>query len=309
MEFLMGKMMLLQYLSPVLALVCAPFLLGIINRTKAVFAGRKGQPLLQTYFDIAKLLRKGAVYSTTTSWLFRAGPIVSLAAVVVACFIIPIGKCGAPISFTGDIVLFMYLLGIARFFVVLAALDTGSPFEGMGASREVFFSVLAEPVFLLCILALAHTHDLRFFSILGGMSPYAIVPALLAGISLFVVMLAENARIPIDDPTTHLELTMIHEVMVLDHGGPDFALITYGSALKLWLFGLVVVRAILPFHPASMLLDCSITLCTMAVCAVIVGIVESVTARLRLLRVPQLLIGAAALAALALFAGEGGLFL
>jgi formate hydrogenlyase subunit 4 len=298
-------------LSTLLALVGAPLMMGSIAKTKAFFAGRKGPPVFQIYYDIWKLLKKGAVYSTTSSWVFKAGPIVSLAALITAACIVPFGKLGAPLSFTGDLILFVYLLGIVRFFMVIAALDTGSAFEGMGSSREVFFSALVEPVLLICILSLSRTtHGFSFFEMFGGTPAtpvFPLVPAILAGVSLFVVLLAENARIPFDDPATHLELTMIHEVMVLDHSGPDFAFITYGAALKLWLFCLVVVRTLIPVHPSSLLLDTVVTIGGMFLLSMLIGIVESVMARLKLLRIPQLLIGAAALAVLALLSSERGL--
>jgi formate hydrogenlyase subunit 4 len=295
-------------LSPLCACVCAPFLFGVIGKTRAFFAGRKGPPLLQAYYDIAKLLRKGAVYSTTASWIFRAGPLVSLAALLTAACIVPLGSLGAPLSFTGDILLFIYLLGIVRFLTVIAALDTGSAFEGMGSSREVFFSALAEPAFLLCLLALSRQADVFSFNAIFAVAPpFTIVPAIMAGVGLFVILLAENARIPVDDPATHLELTMIHEVMVLDHSGPDFAFITYGASIKLWLTGLVVVRTLLPCHSPVPAIDATCTLAAMLALAVLVGIVESIMARLRLLKVPQLLVGAGAIAILALFLGEGAL--
>ena len=264
--------------------------------------------IFQLYYDIIKLFHKGAVYSTTTSWVFKAGPIVSTAALLTAACCVPFGMLGAPISFTGDILLFIYLLGVVRFFTVIAALDTGSSFEGMGSSREVFFSALAEPVFLICLLSLCRTtHGFRLFEIFGGTPTFPLVPAILAGVSLFVVLLAENARIPVDDPATHLELTMIHEVMVLDHSGPDFAFINYGSALKLWLTGLVVVRMLMPVHSSNLFSDILCTVAGMIILSTIIGIVESIMARLRLLRIPQLLVGAAALAVLALLSGKGGL--
>jgi formate hydrogenlyase subunit 4 len=298
-------------LAPVLALIGAPFLLGSITKTKAYFAGRKGPSVFQLYYDIGKLLRKGAVYSTTTSWIFKSGPVVSIAALLTATCLVPFGMMGAPLSFNGDLLLFIYLLGVVRFFTVIAALDTGSAFEGMGASREVFFSALAEPAFLICLLSLSKpTHGLRLYEVFGGTTPvaaFSLVTAILAGASLFVILLAENARIPVDDPTTHLELTMIHEVMVLDHSGPDFAFINYGAAIKLWLTSLLVVRTLIPVHFASLPADIACTLAGMAVISILIGIVESVMARLRLLRVPQLLVGAAALAVLALLFGEGGL--
>ncbi|MBI3724614.1 NADH-quinone oxidoreductase subunit H [bacterium] len=295
-------------IPPILALVLAPFLLAIVNRTKAAFAGRRGQPWLQQYYDLAKLLRKGAVYSRTTTWVFRAGPIVSLAAVLVATAIVPLGGARAPLSFEGDIVLLAYLLGVVRFFTVLAALDTGSPFEGMGASREVQFSALAEPALLLGLAALARlTGKLSLSEIVATISGdpratwFAEGPALVfVVVALAIVFLAENARIPVDDPNTHLELTMIHEVMVLDHGGVDLAFIEYGAALKLWVLGSIVVGLVLPVRTGAVLVDALVTVLGLGALAVATGAVESSMARLRLLRVPQLLVGAGAFSALAL---------
>jgi len=285
---------MMAFVHLLLALVLAPLLLGVINRAKALFAGRNGQPLLQLYYDLAKLLRKGAVYSRTTSGVFRAGPIAGLAAVVAALAIVPFAGTGAPVSFAGDLVLFAYLFGLMRFFTVIAALDTGSAFEGMGASREVQFAALAEPVLFLALAALARqAGSLSLTGILGAVTPAGPAWALVA-VALLVVLLAENARIPVDDPNTHLELTMIHEVMVLDHGGPDFAFILYGAALKLWVLGALLVGVVLPGE------NILLSLVAMLALAVAVGVIESTMARLRLLRVPQLLVGAGALAALAL---------
>lgn len=296
----------LTLLSPLAALLFAPLLIGIINRMKAVFAGRRGQPLMQPYFTIEKLLRKSAVYSATTTWLFRAGPIVTLASLVAAGFLLPLGKIGSPLSFTGDALLFIYLLALGRFFTVIAALDTGSAFEGMGASREVFFSALAEPVLLIAVFALCkQAHCFSLAGVSGASSGFSLVPSLLIGSALFLVLLAENARIPVDDPDTHLELTMIHEVMVLDHSGPDFAFILYGTAIKLWLFSLIVVRTLLPFHIASTPVDALVTLFGAAMIAAVVGTIESIMARLRLTRVPLLMSSAFALVALALFFESG----
>ncbi len=292
-------------IHPLLALLLAPLLLGIINRTKALFAGRTGQPLLQAYFDLAKLLRKGAVYSETTTWVFRAGPIVGVAAPVVAIALIPFGGIPALLNFPGDLILFAYLFGLMRFMTVAAALDTGSAFEGMGASREVQFSALAEPALLLGLAALARlTGDLSLSGILGSLTPQDwahAAPALaLVTAGLLVVYLAENSRIPVDDPNTHLELTMIHEVMVLDHGGPDFGLILYGASLKLWALGAILTGVVLPFHDERLWPGIVIALGGMFGLAVFVGVVESSMARLRLLRVPQLLVAAMVLSALAL---------
>ena len=290
---------------PLLALVFAPLLFGIINRTKACVAGRTGQPLLQLYYDLWKLLHKGAVYSRTTTWVFRAGPLVSLSAVLVALTLLPFGGTPALLAFPGDFVLFAYLLALLRFFTVIAALDTGSSFEGMGASREVTFSALAEPALFLGLAALARqtgTFSLSamFESVTIESWSQAGPAFVLLAAAFLVVFLTENARIPVDDPTTHLELTMIHEVMVLDHSGPDFAFILYSSALKLWLLGTLVVSILVPVHQSAPWLNTAAALAGMVGLAVITGLIESAMARLRLLQVPQLLVGASVLSILAL---------
>ena len=280
-------------------------MLGIIHRTKAVAAGRRGQPLLQTYYDLAKLLRKGAVYSRTTTWVFVAGPVIGLAAVVGALVVVPLGGVPALLAFPGDLVLLAYLLGLARFFTVLAALDTGSAFEGMGASREVLFSALAEPALILGLATVAiQSHSLSLSGLYAAVDFATFLragPALmLVAAALLVVFLTENARIPIDDPNTHLELTMIHEVMVLDHGGPDFALIQYAASLKLWALGSLLVGLVVPVRTGSWWLDLPLGWAGMALLAVVTGVIESSTARLRLVRVPQFLITASVLSILAL---------
>lgn len=284
--------------------VLAPLLAGIVNRTKAFFAGRHGQPLLQPYWDLFTLLRKGAAYSRTTTWVFRAGPVVGLAAGIGALALVPMGALPAVLRFQGDLVLFAYLLGLLRFTTVIAALDTGSSFEGMGASREVLFAALAEPALLLGLAAIClETRSASLSGMLAGITTVTWSdqgPALaLVAVALGIVLVAEAARIPVDDPTTHLELTMIHEVMVLDHGGPDLAFILYGSALKLWTLGSLLVGLAVPVRSGHTWLDACAFVGGMAILAVSLGIVESSMARLRLVRIPKLLVGATALALLA----------
>jgi formate hydrogenlyase subunit 4 len=286
-----------------LALTLSPLLLGVINRTKAIFAGRSGQPLLQLYYDLAKLLKKGAVYSRTTTWVFRAGPVIGLASVLAACALLPLGGRPSLLSFPGDFLVLAYLLGLARFFTILAAMDTGSSFEGMGASREAAFSALAEPALLLSMVAMAlRSGRLSLSDMLAsplGWGHFA--PALwLVSAAVFIVFLAENARVPVDDPSTHLELTMIHEVMVLDHSGPDLAYILYGAALKLWVLGALWVGIVIPFGGTQPLIGTALALVAMLGLAVFIGVVESMMARLRLSRIPPLLIGAGVCALLAL---------
>ncbi|MFH1063398.1 MAG: NADH-quinone oxidoreductase subunit H [Candidatus Omnitrophota bacterium] len=297
--------MYLKIVQFILILILSPFLFGVINRTKAFFAGRKGSPLLQLYYDIFKLLRKGAVYSTTISGFFIAGPIISLSAVLTALLLMPFAGQPALISFDGDIILFIYLLGLARFFTVLAALDTGSSFEGMGASREVQFAMFVEPALFLSLTVLIRiTGESSLSKIFSnaGMSSWATYDPLIILVlgALFIVFLAENSRIPVDDPNTHLELTMIHEVMVLDHGGIDFAYILYSAGIKLWLFGTLLVGIFLKGYACGQVIDSAVFILGMILLAVIVGIIESTLARLRLLKVPHFLIVALALAIVAL---------
>jgi formate hydrogenlyase subunit 4 len=292
-------------LHVLLALGLGPLLLGVITRTKALVAGRIGPPLLQPYHDLAKLMRKGAVYSRTTTWLFRAGPVVGLAAVIAAATVVPFAGAPALRAFPGDFVVFAYLLGMMRLASVLAALDTGSSFEGMGASREVTFAALAEPAVLLGLAALARTTGTTslttmFAGVTASTWTHAAPTLALLAAALVIVFLAENGRIPVDDPTTHLELTMIHEAMVLDHGGPDLAFILYGAAVKLWLLGTLVIGLVVPARTESIWLDTAIAAGAMVLLAVITGLVESSMARLRLVSVPQLLAGAGVLSALAL---------
>lgn len=289
----------------VLLLVMPPLLLGVINKTKAYFAGRQGAPITQPYYDLARLLRKGSVFSSTTTWVFRAGPVVTLAATLLAALLVPLGNHPALISFTGDMLLFAYLFGLARFFTTSAALDTGSPFEGMGAAREVTYACLVEPTLFFVLITLARmskslslTPMFTYPSLPVWLSSGAVM--LLLANALFIALLAENCRIPFDDPNTHLELTMIHEVMVLDHSGPAFGMILYGAALKLFVLGALFTNLILPFKTGNMLLDWGIFIAAMVYLAVLIGLVESVMARLRLVRIPQLLVAATILSAFAM---------
>ena len=289
----------------VLVLAMPPFLLGVIGKTKAAFAGRVGAPFLQPYYDLARLMRKGVVISDTTTWLFRAGPVITLASTLFAALLIPLGQHPAPVSFEGDMILFAYLFALGRFFTTVAALDTGSSFEGMGAAREVTFSCLAEPTLFFALITLTRlsgtmslTPMLQHVTSSVWVGTGASLLLMLAG--LFVVLLAENCRIPFDDPNTHLELTMIHEVMVLDHSGPYFGCILYGAALKLYLLGALFVNIAVPFTLGNGVLDWGIFALAMLALAVAIGTVESVMARLRLIRVPQLLVAAMILTAFSL---------
>ncbi len=284
-------------------LLVAPLLPGVAAKTKALLTGRRGTPVLQLYWDLYKLLGKGAVYSTTTTWLFRLAPVVVVTTALLAACVIPLDGHHALVSFTGDLVAFASLLGLGRFMLVLAGLDTGSSFEGLGASREVTFSSFAEPALFLCFAGLAlATRDLSLTGMLGSPLaaawPSAAPSLVMIGVSLFLVLLAETSRVPVDDPATHLELTMIHEVIVLDHSGPDFALILYGSALKLALFGALLVGVLVPRATLPRPAAIGLLVLGLVVVALLVGVVESIMARLRLSRVPQFLIAGSVLASL-----------
>jgi formate hydrogenlyase subunit 4 len=257
---------------------------------------------LQPYYDLIKLFQKGSIFSTTTTWVFLAGPVVGLVTAALAVLLIPLTNSSTPISFTGDLILLAYLLGLGRFFTAAAALDTGSAFEGMGAAREVTFACLAEPAFFLGLLVLAKlSGSLQLAGMLGSglASHWLTAGAALALVLLswFIVLLAENARIPFDDPNTHLELTMIHEVMVLDHSGPALGMIFYAAALKLFVFAALVVRLAIPLTTGSPWLDWPIFVGGMLAVCVVIGVVESTMARLRLTQVPVLLLAACLLSA------------
>jgi len=278
-----------------LLLVMPPLLLGVINKTKAFFGGRVGPPFLQPYRDLARLMRKGLVLSHTTTGIFRAAPVVTLVAVFLAGILIPLGPFDAPVRFVGDLVLFAYLFGLARFFTTAAALDTGSSFEGMGAAREVTFACLSEPALFFALLLLAKmSGSLVLSDMLHGplhvqwtvLGP----PLVLVGVGLFVIVLAENCRIPVDDPNTHLELTMIHEVMVLDHSGPLLGIILYGAAMKLFILGALLLHIVFPFQTGRAWLDWALFAAELLGLSVGIGIVESVMARLQMRHVPTLLV-------------------
>jgi formate hydrogenlyase subunit 4 len=295
----------MRWTLPLTAWVLAPLMLGIINRVKSFFAGRRGPSVWQLYYDLFKLLQKGSVYSRSTSAVIRLGPSVVLACMVLGTTMLPWGELRAPVTFLGDIILLAYLLGLARFATVLSALDTGSSFEGMGASREVQFAALAEPSFFLGMLVLVLLFGFSGLSKMVSEISFETwqtsgVLLILVGCSWFVLLLTENSRIPVDDPNTHLELTMIHEVMVLDYGGPDLAFILYAASLKMWIFAALVVNLVVPIHSLTPWLQAPIFLLGMVFVMALVGVVESILARLQLNQIPKILIGAALLSLVAL---------
>lgn len=278
----------------------APLLPGIINKVKAACAGRRGPSIFQPYRDIRKLLRKRLVLSTTTTWIFVAGPLISLGAMSAAEIVIRVGPSPAPIHFTGDIILFIYLFALARFFTTSAALDTGSAFEGMGAAREVSFAVVSEAALIFSLLVMIrYTDGLSLHQMFTGIIPHgSTAPRLLAAAGLSVFLLAESSRVPIDDPDTHLELTMVHEVMVLDHSGPLLAMVQYAASLRLLILTSLLLQFIIPVQTGMPLLNWTLFFIEASAVAVVIGVIESVMARLPLRHVPTLLAAAAVLSGL-----------
>ena len=305
---------MLRVVSNLAALIIMPFVLvGVINRVKSLWSGRRGPPILQLAFEVRRLLRKTPVYSTVTTPVFRIGPvIVLLTAVASACIVPLIGQ--RPLAcFDFDFVWFAYVWGFGRVALMLGALDTGSAFEGMGAARDATFSVVLEPVLFLVIGALClHAGTRTLYQALipqldGGAALTMWVASIIA---MLVVVQVECARMPIDDPTTHLELTMVHEVMTLDHSGPELAALQLGSAIKLFVGISAVATLVNPWAGSTTALVTSavhIGLCIGI--AITVGLSESLIARLKLRVIPQYMVIAliaGAVALLVLLGRTGG---
>ena len=291
----------------------APLLVGVLRTLKARLVGRQGPRPWQPYADLWKILGKEVVISTTTSWVFRATPYVLVATVLVAALIVPVFVARPPLAFAGNIILLVYLFMLATFFLALAGLDAGSAFGGMGASREVAVAALAEPTIIVAVFALAlraDTIDLgRVVERFGREPGLAANPAhLLAFAAFFIVMLAETGRLPVDNPATHLELTMIHEAMVLEYSGRYLALVEWAGAMKLFLFMTLLANLFVPWGLTTSVGSGAILLALVALAgklAVLIGavaVLETSVAKLRLFRVPELLAGSFALAFLSLMA-------
>ena len=289
-------------LNTLLLLSVALAIPGVINRTRARLAGRKGIRFLQHLHDARLLFRKGAVYSATTTAVFRAAPSVYLASALAAALFIPVGDLPPLLSFDGDVVAVAYLLALGRFALILAAMDTGSPFEGMGASREALYGALAEPALMLAFGTLAlisgYGSFARIFEGCAGSGIETAVVLLLTAYVLIKLVFTESGRVPVDDPRTHLELTMIHEVMCLDYCGVDLAMIKVAGWLKTATLSLLAADAVAalccPAWWAAAPLAVLLT-------GVSVGIVESTQARNKLVRNTTFILTVAALSALVFF--------
>jgi formate hydrogenlyase subunit 4 len=279
-------------LSIILILFTSIFFSGIILRTKSLTAGRKGPGIMQPVKDVIRLFKKGSVYSETTSIIFRIAPVIYFSSVIMACLVIPFGPYKGIVSFDGDFIFFAYILALGKFFSIISAMDTGSSFEGMGASREALFSMFAEPAFFILIGSFAlFTGNTSFYNIFSTLHLGSSITYTLGGLAAFVlVMIAmiENSRMPVDDPKTHLELTMIHEVMVLDNSGFDLGLILSAGYLKFAMYGAIIAGFFigsLSVLPAFLLF-----LFIQMLFAVTVGLIESFMARFRMNHNPQFIL-------------------
>lgn len=283
------------------ALVVPPLLVGCIRTSKARLQNRQGPPLWQPFWDIAKLIRKGETISDTTTWVFRAAPVISLAVMVAVALMIPWLGVAAPLP--GDLFLVVYLMALGKFVTGLAALDAGSAFGALGASREATVSVQAEPVLLLALGALAaHAHSSTLATLLapGQAGPALTLVLPLLGVALWLAITAELARMPIDDPTTHLELTMIHEALILENSGRNLALVEIAVALKLTvLFGLLAQVVLIAWPPLSPGLTYVISLGLILAGCIVLALAESILVKLRWRRIPNLLAFALTAAVLA----------
>ena len=294
--------MMLLTLAHMLAVLLMPFVLvGLINRTKSWWAGRKGPRLWQSFYDLRRLLFKRPVVSQLASPLFRVGAYMVLVCGLAAASMAPLLGQFAPVQFSHDFIVVAYTLGLARIMLMIAAMDVGSAFEGMGAAREAAFSSYAEPaLFLLIGSASAATGMSSFADLIGHLHNthfygFIVVPLVLA---LLILLQTEAARVPVDDPATHLELTMIHEVMILDHSGPELASMQYAAGLKMTLYAGLIATLLNPIDPlVAPLPAIGVSLAIMALVALVVGCVESLMARLPMRWVPRyvLLASAAAL--------------
>ena len=296
----------------ILLLALAPFIVGVIRKVKARLQCRRGAGLFQPYADLAKLFRKQPVRSSTTSWIFTAAPYIVFASTVAAGLLMPVFLSHTPLNFAGNIIALVYLLALGTFFLILAGLDAGSAFGGMGSSREAIIATLAEPAMMLSIVAIALTAGSTNLStivhqsaLLEGvvLAPPAHLMALAA---MFIVTLAETGRVPVDNPATHLELTMIHEAMLLEYSGRYLALMEWAAGIKLLVFLTLLVNVFAPWGiatstaPAALAVGAVLYVVKVAGLAVVIGVIESMFAKLRLFRVPELLGAAFILALLAL---------
>ena len=270
----------------ILIVLFVPFLmLGVIKKTKAFWGGRYGASVFQPLYDFIKLMKKDFVISTTTSKVFRITPVIVIASVLFAALFVPLASSSAIVNIEAGFVVFAYILSFSKFFSLISAMDTGSSFEGMGASREACFTTIVEPAFFMLLASIMALSGNYTFDSLGKIienaGGYGVLICIFAVLVLFIMILTEGSRVPVDDPATHLELTMIHEVMILDNSASDLALITWANGIKMLLLSSLIAAIVIPQGlPTG--LSVLAYLALMFVISVIIGTIESATARIRM---------------------------
>ncbi len=298
---LMMRAVLLVIAQIIVLLAVSPFIVGLIRKVKARLQLRRGASVFQPYADLAKLFRKQPVVSTTTTWIFTATPYIVFASTLAAGLLVPVFTSTIPLNFAGNIIALVYLFALGTFFLILAGLDAGSAFGGMGSSREAIVASLTEPAMIMSIFAIALTTGSTNLSTIVHKTALleGIVtdpsPHLMALAALFIVALAETGRVPVDNPATHLELTMIHEAMALEYSGRYLALVEWAAGLKLLVFLTLIANIFAPWgiatnmEPTALGIGLAIYLMKVSGLAVLIGAVESMFAKLRLFRVTDFL--------------------
>ena len=277
---------MIMKLINLIILLFVPFLMmGLIKKTKSFWGGRKGPSIMQPWFDFVRLMKKDFVISNTTSAVFKITPVITFASVIFAGLFVPLASGSAIVNIPVGLIVFAYILGLGKFFALISAMDTGSSFEGMGASREACFTSIVEPAFFMVIGSImALTGNYTFDSlgkILSSAGTYGILIIVFTALVLFIMLLTEGSRVPVDDPATHLELTMIHEVMILDNSGSDLAFLTWANGIKMLLISSLIAYMVIPSN-VSDFVGVLLYLGVIALLSVIIGTVESSMARIRM---------------------------
>lgn len=293
-------MIILLILLNLILILFFPFImLGIIKKTKAFWGGRKGVVLLQPLYDFVRLLKKQPVVSSTTSFVFKLAPVIALATSITAGLFVPTVMGFSIINIDFAFIVFAYILGLCKFFAVISAMDTGSSFEGMGASREACFTSLIEPAFFIIMASIGAVAGFYTFQSLNVFLYNADILGLciiiLAVVALMIMLLTETSRVPVDDPATHLELTMIHEVMILDNSGCDLAFLSWASAIKMVLISSIIANLVIPYNlPFGISIALYIVL--LMFIAFLIGTIESAIARFRMSHVFEFVFAMSAVA-------------
>ena len=277
--------MLMKLLNFIILLFVPFLMMGIIKKTKTFWAGKKGPSVFQPLYDFIRLMKKDFVISKTTSVVFRIAPIITFSTVLFAGLFVPLASGSALINIPAGLIVFAYTLALGKFASLISAMDTGSSFEGMGASREACFSTIVEPAFFMVIASImALTGNYTFgalSNIISSAGSYGVLIIIFSIVVLFIMMLTEASRVPVDDPATHLELTMIHEVMILDNSGSDLALFSWANSIKLLLLSSLIANMIIPSTVEGWL-AVLLYLLIMFIISIIIGTVESGMARIRM---------------------------